>query len=146
MKRFTQVVCILFVVVMLMPIFALAAENGNSRASNYFTESSVYFWHVSGSQYQIWFDVTAVDLMSELGASKIVVERSTDLVDWDPVKTYNKSSYGQMTTKTTTASYDNYVTYYPADGYAYRATVTLYARNSSGTGEMDETTALLDLH
>lgn len=145
MKRFTQVVCILLVVAMLLPISALAAEADNSRASNYFTYSSVYFWHVSGSQYQIWFDVSAVSRMTELGTSKIIVERSSDLVDWDPVKTYNKSSYSQMTTTSTTARYANYVTYYPADGYAYRAVVTLYAKNSSGSAEMTEVTEVLDL-
>jgi hypothetical protein len=145
MKRFIQIVCVLLVFATLMPISALAAENGNSRASNYFGYSSVYFHHVSGGQYQIWFDVTAVSRMTELGTSKIVVECSTDLVDWDPVKTYNKATYSQMTTTSTTAHYANYVTYYPADGYAYRAKVTLYAKNSSGSAEMTETTTVLDL-
>ena len=129
---------------MVLSTTSFAAEIPDSWASNFFWYSSVYFSYVSGSQYQIWFDVTAVSRMNELGASKIVVERSTDLVDWEPVKIYNKSSYSQMTTTSTTAHYASYVTYYPADGYAYRATVTLYAKNSSGTGEMDETTALLD--
>ena len=145
MKRFTQVVCFLLIVAMVMPISALAAETDGSRASNYFWYSSVYFHHVSGSQYQIWFDVSAVSRMTELGTSKIVVEQSSDLVDWDPVKTYNKSSYSQMTTTSTTAHYANYVTYYPADGYAYRAVVTLYAKNSSGSAEMTEVTEVLDL-
>lgn len=145
MKRFTQLICIVLVFVMVFSTTAFAAETADSRASNFFWYSSVYFSHVSGSQYQIWFDVTAVSRMNELGASKIVVERSTDLVDWEHVKTYNKSSYSQMTTTSTTASYANYVTYYPTDGYAYRAIVTLYAKNSSGTGEMDEVTTVLDL-
>lgn len=145
MKRFTQFICIFLVCVMFFSTTAFAAETADPRASNFFMSSSVYFWHVSGSQYQIWFDVTAVSRMTELGASKIVVEQSTDLVNWDPVKTYNKSSYSEMTTTSTTARYANYVTYYPTDGYAYRAIVTLYAKNSSGTGEMDEVTTVLDL-
>ena len=145
MKRFTQLICIVLVFVMVLSTTAFAAELPESRASNYFAYSSVYFWHASGSQYQIWFDVTSVSRMSELGAKKIVVERSEDLVNWTAVKTFNKSSYPQMTTTSTTAGYANYVTYYPADGYAYRAIVTLYAKNSSGTGEMDEVTATLDL-
>lgn len=145
MKRYIRCVSIALALVMLMVTPAFAAETAEPRASNFFAASSVYFWHVSGSQYQIWFDVTAVGGMNELGASKIVVEHSTDLVNWDPVKTYNKSDYSQMTTTKTTASYANYVTYYPTDGYAYRAIVTLYAKNSSGTGEMDEVTTVLDL-
>lgn len=145
MKRFSRIICIVLVLVTVLSTTAFAAEPVEPRGSNYFWSSSVYFWHVSGSQYQIWFDVTAKDLMNELGASQIIVEQSTDLVNWTPVKTYYKSSYPQMTTKATTASYDNYVTYYPTSGYAYRAIVTLYAKNSSGYGEMDEVTATLDL-
>lgn len=145
MRRSSQIICIILVMAMLFTTTAFAAEVPNPRASNFFMSSSVYFWHVSGSQYQIWFDVTAVAGMNELGANKITVERSTDLVNWSSVKTYNKSSYPQMTTTTTTGSYDNYVTYYAADGYAYRAIVELYAKNSSGSGYMTETTALLDL-
>lgn len=145
MKRFLRVICIVLVFATLCATTAFAAEQPTSRASNYFSASSVYFSHVSGNQYQIWFDVTAKGAMTELGVSKIVVERSTDLVNWTPVRTYNKSDYSQMTTKTGTAFYANYVTYYPSSGYAYSATVTLYARNSSGYGEMDTYTAILDL-
>ena len=144
MKRFSQVVCILLICVMMVSMTAYAAENSQIRASNFFGASSVYFWHTSGSSYQIWFDVTAVDQMYELGASKIVVERSTDEVNWETVRTYNKDSYSQMTRAYTT-SYANCVSFTATNGYSYRAIVTLYARNSSGTGTMRETTTVLDL-
>lgn len=145
MKRFTQLVCIILVLATVFTTTAFAAEIPEPRASMFFARSSVYFWHVSGSEYEIWFDVTGKNTMTELGASKIVVERSTDLVNWTPVKTYNKANYSQMTTNVGTITYANCVTYYPTSGYAYRAVVTLYAKNSSGTGEMDEDTAILDL-
>lgn len=145
MKRFIRSICIALVFVMVLSTTAFAAEVPAPRASMYFTSSSVYFWHASGSQYQIWFDVTAKNSMTELGTSQIVVERSSDLVNWTPVRTYYKSSYPQMTTKTTTVSYANYVPYTATSGYAYRAIVTLYAKNSSGYGELDVQTAILDL-
>ena len=145
MKRFTHLICLILVFAMVFSTTAFAAEVPEPRASNFFAYSSVYFWHVSGNQYQIWFDVTAVSGMNELGASKIRVQRSTDLENWTTVKTYTKANYPQMTTTSTTGTYANCVNYYPADGYAYRAVVELYAKNSSGTGYMTETTALLDL-
>lgn len=145
MKRFSQFVCMILVLATVLSTTAFAAEPVEPRGSNYFAKSSVYFWHVSGSQYQIWFDVTAKDTMTELGASKIKVERSTDLVNWSPAGTYYKSGNTQMTTTAGAVRYANYITYYPTDGYAYRAIVTLYAKNSSGYGEMDEQTAILDL-
>lgn len=145
MKRFSQIVCLILALVTVFSTTAFAAEPVEPRGSNYFAASSVYFWHVSGSQYQIWFDVTAKSGMTELGTNKIIVEQSSDLVNWTPVKTYYKSSYSQMTTTQTAARYVNYVPYTPASGYAYRAIVTLYAKNSSGYGEMDEVTTVLDL-
>ena len=144
MKRFTQIISVVLIVVMCFSTVTFAAEPVSHRASMYFMSSSVYFWHTSGSNYQIWFDVTAVGRMYELGASKIVVERSTDEADWETVKTYNKEDYSQMTGSSTT-SYDNYVSFTATNGYYYRAIVTLYARNSSGTGTMREVTATLNL-
>ena len=145
MKRFTQVICILLVCIMVFSTTAFAAEAPESRASMFFARSSVYFWNTSGRNYQIWFDVTAVDQMYELGASKIVLERSTDESNWETVRTYYKEDYSQMTRSSTT-SYANCVSFTATTGYSYRAIVTLYARNSSGTGTMREQTAILDLH
>lgn len=144
MKRFTRFVCVAIVLVMMMSTTAVAAEPTDSRASNYFTCSSVYFWHVSGSNYQIWFDVTAVGTMAKLGTSYIRVQRSTDLKNWNTVRTYDMDDYSQMT-DTNVAWHVDCVPFTATDGYAYRAIVTLYAKNSSGTGEMDETTELIDL-
>ena len=144
MKRFTHCICMLLVCVMLFSTTAFAAETVDSRASNFFVGSSVYFWNTSGRNYQIWFDVTAVGSMTELGASEIQVQRSTDERNWTTVRTYYKEDYSQMTRSSTT-SYANYVPFTATTGYSYRAVVTLYARNSSGSGYMQETTALLDL-
>lgn len=144
MKRFSKILCLVLVFAMVFSTTAFAAEMPAPRASMFFSGSSVYFWHTSGSSYQVWFDVTAVGTMQKLGASYITVERSTDLEDWDTVRTYDMDDYSQMT-KSNTGTYANCVPFTATSGYAYRAIVTLYAKNSSGTGEMDETTELLDL-
>ena len=144
MKRFTRCVCVLVVVVMMFSSTALAAETTEPRASNYFMYSSVYFWNTSGNNYEIWFDVSAVGTMQELGTSKIIVQRSTDEENWTTVKTYYKADYPQMTA-TNTAVHYGCVPFTATSGYSYRAIVYLYARNSSGYGSMRETTALLDL-
>ena len=144
MKRFTNCICILLVCVMMLSTTAFAAETPESRASNFFMGSSVYFWNTSGNNYEIWFDVTAVGTMTELGASEIHVQRSTDNSNWTTVRTYYKSSYSQMT-DTNTAWHVDCVPFTATSGYSYRAIVYLYARNSSGTGNMRATTAILDL-
>ncbi len=145
MKRFSQIVCVILIMVMVLSMTVYAAEPVNPRASYFFGSSSVYFWQSSGNNYQIWFDVTAMNTMSELGVSEIKVKRSTDEVNWETVRTYYKSSYPQMTTKVGTVRYANYVPFTATTGYSYYAEVTLYAKNSSGTGEMIEYTTILDL-
>ena len=145
MKRLSQIICLILVFATVLSTTVFAAESTDPRASNFFTCSSVYFWQSSGSNYQIWFDVTTVKTMMELGASEIKVKRSTDEVNWETVATYYKSSYPQMTTKVGTVSYANYVPFTATSGYSYYAEVTLYAKNSSGTGEMIEYTEILDL-
>lgn len=144
MKRFTRCICLLLVCVMMFSTTALAAETAEPRGSDFFAASSVYFWNTSGRNYQIWFDVTAVGTMQKLGASEITVQRSTDNSNWTTVQTYLMGNYPQMTA-TNTVHHANYVTFTATAGYSYRAIVYLYAKNSSGEGNMRHTTATLDL-
>lgn len=145
MKRFTRCVCLLLVCVMMFSTTAFAAETAEPRASDFFMYSSVYFWNTSGRNYEIWFDVTAVGTMAELGTSKIQVQRSTDNSNWTTVRTYYKEDYSQMV-KTNTGHHDDCVSFTATAGYSYRAIVTLYAKNSSGgTGTLRTQTAILDL-
>ena len=144
MKRFTQCICILLVCAMMLATTAFAAETVEPRGSDFFVGSSVYFWNTSGRNYEIWFDVTAKGTMTELGASEIRVQRSTDEINWTTVRTYYKEDYSQMTDDNT-VGYANCVSFTATNGYSYRAIVYLYARNSSGSGTMRETTTVLDL-
>ena len=144
MKRFIRVISFVLVLVLAMSTTAFAAEIPEPRASDFFTASSVYFWHTSGNNYQIWFDVTAVGTMTKLGVSEIKVLKSTDKVNWTTVKTYDMDDYSQMT-RSNTVAHASYVPFTATTGYYYVAEVTLYAKNSSGTAEMTEETAILDL-
>lgn len=144
MKRFTQCVCILMVAVMLMATPVFAAESVEQRASNFFGSYSVYLWKTSNTQFQVWFEVTAVSGMDKLGASTIKVQRSTDKSNWTTVATYEMEDYSNMI-KSNTGYHDDYVTYTYTTGYYYRAYVELYAKNSSGTAVYDTYTSYLDL-
>lgn len=123
MKRFTRFVCLILIMSMVLAVPAMAAE----RASAYFGSHSCYLWEVSDSEFQVWFDVTAVKGMDVLGACEIVVQRSTDRNNWESVATYtdfygyNTSSYGACATYSSASS-----------GYYYRAKVTFYAEKGTG--------------
>ena len=144
MKRLTKGICVLLVCVMVLSTAAIAAEPVEPRGSDFFVYSSVYFWRKTGQTYEIWFDVTSKGNMLELGARKIVVQRSVDGENWVTARTILKEDYPHMT-EMDTFRYTNCVTFAATNGYCYRAIVYLYARNSTGIGSMMETTTVLDL-
>ena len=144
MKRFIKGICVLLVCVMVLSTAAIAAEPVEPRGSDFFLYSSVFFWRKTGQTYEIWFDVLTKGTMQELGARKIIVQRSTDGENWVTARTILKEDYPHMTT-TDNFDYANCVTFAATNGYCYRAIVYLYARNSTGMGSMMETTAVLDL-
>ncbi len=146
MKRFVRLICLMLVIASVMTMPAYATEVTDQRASNYFAFGSAYFNVLSDTKFEIWFDVTATGLMDELGASQIVLERSSDGVNWTPVKTFNKANYtSMMDPDDVSGAYSGYVTYTYTSGYYYCATVTLYAKNGSGTGSATVTSDILDL-
>lgn len=144
MTRFFKFGCFVMALIMLLALPVYAADNENLRASNYFAAHSVYLHKISSTQFQAWFEVTAVGGMQKLGASTIKIQRSTDKVNWTTVKTYKMEDYSNMVASNT-GYHDDYVTYTYTSGYYYRAYVELYAKSSNGTGYYDAYTSYLDL-
>lgn len=145
MKQFVRLVCLILVFAMLLAMPVYAAETADPRGSNYFARFSTYFWHTSGYNYQIWFEVTAVGTMDELGVSEIEVEYSTDEVNWDSAATFYKANYSQMVDKSGSTAHAGYVPYTCTSGYYYRARVVLYAKDDGVTATKTVYTTTLDL-
>lgn len=132
MKRFVKCICLLLAMSIMMAVPVCAAENPSIRGSNFFMASSVYLEPIGGRGFQVWFDVTAVGMMDELGAKTIKIQRSTDNASWETVSTYSKGTYTNMTSYNT-ATHISYITFYGSAGYYYRAYVELYAKDGNGT-------------
>lgn len=143
MKRFIRIIAMLTVLatMVVMPVWAEAA---NSRASSFFGSSNVYLYKLSGTQFEVWFNVTATGGMDELGASEIKIQRSSDGENWSTMRTYIKEVYSNMT-DTNTSNHASYFTYTGTAGYYYRAKITLYAKNDEGTGYLERYTAKIKL-
>lgn len=139
MKRFTQLICLILIFVTVFAIPVSAKENATPWGSSYFTSFLSYFHKTTGNQYQIWIDVVAVGTMEKIGASEIIVQRSSDNSNWTDVKTYTKEAYTNLVTSND-FTHLAYVTYTATSGYYYRAEVTFYAKKGNGTAEYDYTT------
>lgn len=135
MKRFIQCICVLLVAALFLTIPAYATETVTPRSSSFFLCNSTYLYKTSDTQFEVWFDVTAVRTMDEIGTSVIKVQRSSDGENWTTMKTYEKESYSQMICEKT-IGHVGCVSYTGTKGYYYRAYVTFYAKDSTGTGKL----------
>ena len=131
MKRLVQFVCVLLILSMILSVPAFAAE----QASHCFMSHSCYLWEVSDSEFQVWFNVTAVDAMDSLGVSEVKVQRSTDGVNWSTVATYYDFYNSGK------SFYSGHVDYSDVTSGYYRAKVTFYAEDETGIGEYTDYTS-----
>ena len=144
MKRVSRMVCLLLVVVMVLAIPVAAMENENARASSFFMSSDVYLYRATSTKFEAWFEVTALGGMDKLGASEIKIQESSDGENWTTVKTCTMSNYSNLICNDT-ASHASYVSYTGTVGKYYRAKITLYAENSTGTGAWIRYTSSIQL-
>lgn len=145
MKRVTRFICIILVLGMFVAIPAQAESVVDTRESAFFASYGTDLYKTSSTSFQIWFDVIANAGSSPqvLGASKIVLYRSTDRQTWTNIKTYMMESYSYMVAQNT-ESHGGYVPYnFASSGYYYRACVTFYAKSSAGTAQRDIYTEII---
>lgn len=144
MKRCSQLICLLLVLSTMLTIPVYAAEKPIPWGSNYFSSSLGYLHKTASTQFQVWAEVTAVGTMDKLGASEIVVQRSSDNQNWTDMQTYTKSAYTNLVRESTT-HHEAYVTYTGTSGYYYRAEILFYAKKGNGEAEYEYTTDSIKL-
>ena len=142
MKYTIKTTCFVLVLALLM-IIPVSAEV-TPKASSYFVATRTFFDQTDTNKFDIWFEVTAKRTMEELGVNSIILKRSADGNNWTNVRTWLPSVNTQMI-RTNTAFHSAYVSYTAATGYYYKAYVTYYAKDSSGTGSYDTWTDILYL-
>lgn len=139
MKRFVQLVCLILAVATVLTIPVSAAESAAPWGSSYFTSTLSYLHRTTGNQFQIWIEVVAVGTMDKIGASEIVLQKSSDNSNWSDVKTFTKDIYTNLVTSNN-YHHEAYVTYTGTSGYYYRAQVDFYAKKGTGSAGYDYTT------
>ena len=113
--------------------FVLPVSADSSRASAYFSSYDSAIDKITNTEFEVWYDVVAVDTMDELGVSSIEIQRSKNLITWTTVETYYPEDNPQMIYENEYFVYDC-VTHTGEPGNFYRAYVTFYARKGTGTG------------
>ena len=141
MKQFVRYFSLFMAAVMLLAAPVFAAE---PRGSDYIMSTCVYLTKGSGNQINIWHEVIARGLMTELGAAEIKVQETTVGQNWTTVEIITPSDEPSMTTENDIA-YAASVSYTGVSGRYYRARIIMFAENSSGRGEVATYTEPLKL-
>lgn len=146
MKKATRFVCFLLVMSLLLAVPVSAQTTTDTRASAYFSSYCTNLSKTGTKTFQIWFDVNSnAERMDVIGVSEIVIYRSADRQSWTRMRGYTMDRYPEMTA-TNTFSHTGYITYNLATaGYYYRAYVTFYSQDSTGIGERDVYTEIIQM-
>ena len=128
---FCYALVLLFCLSTLAP--SVLAMSMQPRASNYIKVCSATVVAAGSGKISVSVVVSGIGNMTQIGATKIVIEQSASgSVVWTAAKTYYSSSVSAMLSSG--ASYSKTpVTYQGTKGYRYRAVVTCYAANGSGS-------------
>lgn len=117
-----RIVAIILIVTCIFPVNAMAVE---PRASDYLFSYSAYVYPAGWGKIQVWFDVTGVNDLDEIGALEIQIYESKDNSTWTWVDTYMHTEYPDM------LGYDNYthtsyIQYNGTIGRYYKAYVCIW--------------------
>lgn len=128
--RFCAFVVILAMCVSITPI-ASATTIVEPRASNYLSSYNAYIYPAALGKIQVWFTVTGVNYMDDIGTLTIQIFESTDQVNWTWVKTYTHRDTSSMLGYDK-ISYSSHVEYKGTVGRYYKAYVCIWAGKDGG--------------
>lgn len=110
-----------------------ASSNTTSRASAYLTSYNSYIYNASLGKIQVYFDVTGVNYMDEIGALTVRIYESTDNENWSWVHTTQYTSQSSMLGYNK-IYHSDHVDYKGTIGRYYKAYVTIWA-GKDGDGD-----------
>lgn len=119
---------------MILPFTAYATiEPTVPRASYYLDSYNTYLYRSGLGKIRVYFDVTGVDYMDDIGVLKIQVYESTDGENWNWIKTYSHDTTSGMLGHSK-IYHSGYVEYPGTIGRYYKAYVCIWA-GSGTTGD-----------
>lgn len=134
-KLSLRTIAVFLIIVMLIPINAYATlnETVDPRASDYLNSYNTYIYPSGLGKIQVWFSVTGVEYMDDIGALTIQIYESSDNETWTWKKTYRHDSTADMLGHDD-YFHSGYVEYSGTIGRYYKAYVCIWA-GKDGAGD-----------
>ena len=128
MKANTRILTLCLLVVLSLSL----AIPASARASNYFNSTGVSVTAVGNGKIQIITTVRATDIMTELGATSLVVKEKQPNGTFKTVHTYTKENLPSLVQRRQ-ASARTELFYQGTPGKTYQVTAFFFAKNNSGS-------------
>ena len=112
-------------------------------ASQFIIRHAAYMHAEGHGRVSVWFDITGVGRMEEIGATKILLyERTSQSASWRLVRTYHYLQHDDMLA-TDTSFHGSHVSYNGVAGRSYYAVVHLWAGRNGGGDSRVRTTGIV---
>ena len=140
-KKKLLVALLAVVLVFAMSATALASDIQPYRASDYLGTYSGSITAQSGKQMKVTFSVVGTGMMTEVGADHITIQKKVNGVwTYDRTISHEDEGYENMM-RSNAVSHGTSVYFTGTAGVEYRAVVTAYAADSTGSDTGDVTTS-----
>lgn len=129
-----RIIATILAIALFLPVGVIAtAEEITPRASYYLDSYNAYLYNAALGKIQVYFDVTGVNYMDEIGALTVKIYESTDKETWTWVETYNNGDTPSLLGYNK-FYYSSHVDYKGTIGRYYKAYVTIWA-GKDGDGD-----------
>lgn len=134
-SRMFRFLALLLVFIFILPanVNAVEIDIASPRASYYLTSYNTYLYNAALGKIRVYFDVTGVHYMDEIGTLTIQVYESKDGTNWSWVETYNQNTTSGMLGYNK-VYHSGHVTYSGTIGRYYKAYVCIWA-GKDGDGD-----------
>lgn len=122
-------------------VFAAQSEELAPYASSYFATYAVELSDAGSGRVKVEYNVKGKSTVEEIGVKKIIIQEKNGST-WNDVQTYTSSNYPSFIVTGTTLA-NGSVTYSGDEGSTYRAKVTFYAKDASGSATKTSTSSSL---
>lgn len=131
-KRHVRIIALVLIAILIILPNASAVSNTQTpRASDYLESYNTYPYNAALGKIRIYFHVTGVHYMDEIGTLSIKIYESTDNVNWTWVETYKHNTTTGMLDYNK-VYHSGYVTYPGTIGRYYKAYVCIWAGKDGG--------------
>lgn len=131
MKKTTRYLTLLLVLALMLPTAAMATEY-KPMSSAYLSSYNAYIQPGGNGKVSVCYSVNSATTMTDVGATTILLQESADGKVWTAVASYSSSVYPHMLAHNTPMCNTD-VSYSGVAGRYYKASVTVYAGNSTGS-------------